>query len=377
MVVTTWGPLEACALQSALRLTNEGFAEKLGIATRTVANWRSDPNIRLRLEMQQLLDTLHSSVDDDVRERFERNLHDGGGVAEAVTDSAPGFSVASHKFLMAHVEPSHAAQLVDDLGLVEDERDRAWFGSCSGLIPTPFGDAHLYVWPFGSIACHLVEQRAWSWISDLAQWRVATYPSNLDWFGRWLSGAIGSDVQAAYVISAYWVESCQWEGEALVTAAHLLSGPKSLLPRTPQGTDDELSVCRANERDLFDDEFRLSEVLEFGVAGTSVGVAGWSGVAYAPLATERALTQSEIVDCELAIQALWVYCDKLSRSHEQGPGVQVDERFSWSFLKRARSRLNMSRPQESGQHKSMRVALVESSGIDQMLDNAIELVKEA
>lgn len=29
----------ACALQSALRLTNESFAEHLGVAVRTVAAW--------------------------------------------------------------------------------------------------------------------------------------------------------------------------------------------------------------------------------------------------------------------------------------------------------------------------------------------------
>lgn len=377
MVVTTWGPNEAGALQAAMRLTNERFAEHLGIATRTVANWRSNPEMRLRLEMQQLLDTVHSRAADDVLKRFEQNLVDldVSSLAPLVEQSGE-CSVTSHKFVMAQVDIQHVRSLVEKLGLSEDNQARSWFNSSSAQITTPFGEARLYVWPFGSVACHLIERNEWSCVAELAMWRVSSYPANLDWLAEWLSDCLVARIEASYVISAYWVHSSTWSGEDLVSAAHLLSAPKSLLPREPQGTTDELAASRAMEQTFFNDQFRHSEVQEFGVSGTSVGAASWSGVAYAPIAVERALGEADLVECELAIQALWAYCDRLSRNQEQGNAVSVDEQYSWHFLKRARSRLNMSRPQETGQHKSMRKALVETSGVDQMLDNTIELMKE-
>jgi hypothetical protein len=41
--VITWTGRTACALQGALRLTNESFAVHLGVAVRTVAAVASDP----------------------------------------------------------------------------------------------------------------------------------------------------------------------------------------------------------------------------------------------------------------------------------------------------------------------------------------------
>jgi len=55
--VTGWTGRTACALQAALRLSNETFAEWLGIGVRTVAAWHQKPTLRPRPEMQQVLDT--------------------------------------------------------------------------------------------------------------------------------------------------------------------------------------------------------------------------------------------------------------------------------------------------------------------------------
>jgi len=60
----------ACVLQAALRMTNEAFAERLGIAPRTVAGWRANPDAVLRAETQQLLDEAYESVSSAVRKRF-------------------------------------------------------------------------------------------------------------------------------------------------------------------------------------------------------------------------------------------------------------------------------------------------------------------
>jgi DNA-binding transcriptional regulator YiaG len=60
----------ACALQSALRLSNEVFATRLGVAVRTVAAWHQKPDLRPKSEMQQLLDTALAQASDEAQARF-------------------------------------------------------------------------------------------------------------------------------------------------------------------------------------------------------------------------------------------------------------------------------------------------------------------
>lgn len=69
-VVKVWNGRSACALQAALRLTNEAFAHHLGIALRTVATWHADPGVVPRAEMQQLLDEAYERAGPAVRARF-------------------------------------------------------------------------------------------------------------------------------------------------------------------------------------------------------------------------------------------------------------------------------------------------------------------
>ncbi|MFD8379069.1 NUDIX hydrolase [Streptomyces sp. NPDC059679] len=69
-VIELWNGRYACLLQSALRLTNEQFADRLGIAVRTVAAWHSDSAVVPRREMQQLLDTVHEQAPSAARQRF-------------------------------------------------------------------------------------------------------------------------------------------------------------------------------------------------------------------------------------------------------------------------------------------------------------------
>jgi hypothetical protein len=71
-MIEGWNGASACALQAALRLSNEAFAEHLGIAVRTVAFWHQKPAVRPRPEMQQLLDSALSQASPEVRERFAR-----------------------------------------------------------------------------------------------------------------------------------------------------------------------------------------------------------------------------------------------------------------------------------------------------------------
>jgi hypothetical protein len=69
-----WTGQSASALQAALRLSNEKFAEKLGIGVRTVASWRQKPDLRPQSEMQQVLDTVYERASDTERARFAELL---------------------------------------------------------------------------------------------------------------------------------------------------------------------------------------------------------------------------------------------------------------------------------------------------------------
>lgn len=51
-------------------MTNEAFAGRLGVATRTVAGWHADPNIVQRTEIQAALDTEYERAGEAVRTRF-------------------------------------------------------------------------------------------------------------------------------------------------------------------------------------------------------------------------------------------------------------------------------------------------------------------
>jgi hypothetical protein len=83
--VTGWTGRTACALQAALRLSNEAFAEHLGIGVRTVAAWHQKPSLRPRPEMQQVLDTALEQASLAIKARFA--VLTGGSAPR--TDAAP------------------------------------------------------------------------------------------------------------------------------------------------------------------------------------------------------------------------------------------------------------------------------------------------
>jgi hypothetical protein len=75
-LVTGWTGRTACALQAALRMSNEAFAEHLGIAVRTVSGWHKKPTLVPKSEMQQLLDTAFEQASPAVKARFSKLADD-------------------------------------------------------------------------------------------------------------------------------------------------------------------------------------------------------------------------------------------------------------------------------------------------------------
>jgi 8-oxo-dGTP diphosphatase len=53
-----------------MRLTNEAFAERLGISERTVSRWHASPEMTHRTEVQQILDIAYEEAGEAVQRRF-------------------------------------------------------------------------------------------------------------------------------------------------------------------------------------------------------------------------------------------------------------------------------------------------------------------
>jgi transcriptional regulator with XRE-family HTH domain len=73
-VVDQWTGRHARALQAAMRLTNEAFAEHLGVSARTVAKWRERPAMIPSPQLQEALDTSLKLAAADTKLRFTSNL---------------------------------------------------------------------------------------------------------------------------------------------------------------------------------------------------------------------------------------------------------------------------------------------------------------
>lgn len=74
-VIDQWTGRHARALQAAMRLTNEAFAEHLGVSPRTIAKWRERPRMVPSPQLQEALDTSLTLATEDTRTRFASNLN--------------------------------------------------------------------------------------------------------------------------------------------------------------------------------------------------------------------------------------------------------------------------------------------------------------
>jgi DNA-binding XRE family transcriptional regulator len=73
-VIDQWTGRHANALRAALRMTNEAFAERLGVASRTIAKWREREEMVPSPHLQEALDTMLNQASDDTQARFAANL---------------------------------------------------------------------------------------------------------------------------------------------------------------------------------------------------------------------------------------------------------------------------------------------------------------
>lgn len=312
-----------------------------------------------------------------VRQRRAPAL-DAARRGSAPPQALPGepFEVESHKFVPAYLGALRARELVERLKLRRSPH--AWLDCHVVPLQTEHGACGLYIFDCGVAVFHLRERCRSPSVSDLAAWRWTSYRAVLRWTGRELERllrTVGQEsVDSEYVLSLYWLLRPSWTWQDLDTAVRLLSVPSVLVDRVP--TAQLIKEGRAAEQTLFQGGFRHPDLVPFGVQGVSVAYASWSGVAYHPLAADRALSTHDLVSWELTVQALWCYCQRVITEVEEGRDPSVPPEDGWRFVRAAHSRLTNARALESSQHRLMREAIVSTSGLPARLSAAQEILRE-
>ncbi|MEV6527931.1 hypothetical protein AB0M43_39025 [Longispora sp. NPDC051575] len=304
---------------------------------------------------------------------YDASPHDLFGAFEAVEDSRDHFVVRSHKFIPTFVGAEAVAHLISNLEMAPQVEQ--WTDCRSTSVTHPGGPCDLYVWPFGVAVYHLVEELEFPSLAALSVWRQASYRDNMLWTCDDLEAHLGTVHPASYILGAYWMVKPLWSGGLLDTALRILCTPKVLLRRNSNG-EGTLGHAELVERSLLSEGYEHGEIVDFGIKGVSSGYASWSGVVYYPTAPDRALTENEFVACELATQSLWAYCEYINSQVESGRDPVVPGEYSWRFLRGMRSRMTTPRARESGQHRSLRNAVLQTSDLVPHLAQAIETLRE-
>jgi transcriptional regulator with XRE-family HTH domain len=386
ITIQRWSGLEARALREARRMTVRAFAAFLGISERTVSNWDAGGvGYVPGPESQRLLDTALAQADVEVRTRFEVAVtaaRESGlrqrppAPTETVDQPATTPTVMSHKFIPAFIGTTAVRRIITDARFVP-VKVANWLPSWSCGLSHPDGSCMLYVFDCGVGVAHVEQRCAPDRLADLATWRYRTYPADLEWLTRQLSTVIGTGSEPAapeYVLSLYCLDDAPCLPAHLDAAVRLACVPSVLVDRTRPDAPHPLG--RDVEEALLASGFDHADIVPFGVPGVSIGYAGWSGVAYHALAADRALSATELVECEVVVQMLWCYSQRILANIEEGRDPSVPEEFGWRFLRAALTRLTTARPQETSQHCLMREAVVATSRVDQRLRTAIDALRD-
>lgn len=305
-----------------------------------------------------------------------------GDVLVAVGALAPTacarLGVRSHKFIAARIGNTAAASELSERLQMTEVLGYLGKTSCWTMpLPDVDGEATLTIWPWGTAIVHLVEDLDVPDVTTLALWRYRSYPENLEWASQVLSSLVDSPVEAAYVLSLYWVYSAPWFGTTLETGLRLICAPRVLVDRDLSDAAAAQVTGERVEHELLTAGYQPPEMKAFGAPGVSSAWASWSGVVYHPHDPLRALPEGDLVSFELGLQAIWALTAHINEQVEAGQDPEVCSRYGYAFLRAARSVLLTPRPQETGQHQQMRDAIVSTSGLPGQMSLAMEALKEA
>jgi transcriptional regulator with XRE-family HTH domain len=105
-VITAWTGGHADALRQSLRMSNESFAGHLGVAARTVAYWRKNPEMKPKPAMQETLDAALERAPDRAKAQFAMLISDSEHSSHS--DRVESFEIPGGALLRASFDPATA-----------------------------------------------------------------------------------------------------------------------------------------------------------------------------------------------------------------------------------------------------------------------------
>jgi hypothetical protein len=230
----------------------------------------------------------------------------------------------------------------------------------------------IYLFDWGVAILHVTLDLRPGSITELAVWRRNAHRSVRQRLGDLLRPLLGQPVDCSYVLSSFWLTEPAWTGEDLQTAMRLLCSPRTLL-----GTGElDLAHAEATEKRLFSEGFAPVDHVDIGTDGISLGWASWAGVSYYPLNVRAALTEEDLISCELLVQGLWCLCDEVQRQVHDGRDPALPASCTWRWLRGQRGRITNAAPNEAHQHRLLRAGVLKTSELPQKLADTVELLKE-
>jgi DNA-binding XRE family transcriptional regulator len=361
-----------------LGMSQENLAARIGVDRSTIGRWETGevaPMSWVRPKLAKALDVPLDELDHVLRP--DHDSTDGARTGDVDSgkpvldrDLGRGLRVTTHKFLPTFIGHSQAERLLDRLGL---ERPASILECAPTSIDHPdAARCTLHVHPCGVALYHVVQEHSPAGLADLAEWRYRTYAQDPGWAADSLANLLDTagieSFRPEYVFSASWLHEAPWDDDDLATALSLIATPAPLVDRSDP--ENVVSLGRHNEDALMASGFEHPDVMPIGVHGVSAGFVGWSGISYHPLAPERALQQEALVALEVLVQAMWCYATHIQGVVENGSEPNIPDQYGWRFLRTAHLRLSTARPQETAQHRLMREAIVQTSGVTEMLRGA-------
>lgn len=124
---------------------------------------------------------------------FQRTTTELFGDLEPEVLAGTTCATRSHKFIPAFVGADVASALAAD-GQQRSDVDDQWTQCWRQTVEHPTGSCQLYLWPFGVVLFHLIEDLTHDSISHLAVWRRISYEQNMRWAHDQLKERTGGNI---------------------------------------------------------------------------------------------------------------------------------------------------------------------------------------
>jgi DNA-binding winged helix-turn-helix (wHTH) protein len=291
--------------------------------------------------------------------------------------SERSFQIESHKFVPIFLDSNCYEQ-------IQSNSQRTLWAEHKPLHSV---DGTLHILPTGVGVWHIPEALSFTTLTDLAIWRRESYheiieerheifnrtseilstlaPSKDDPFYP-LHGRPG------YVLSLMVLGSPLWEApQELRTALKLLS---CLTPLQSKDVDPKLrdKAIRLEAEILRNNHF--PDVLEFGLSGSCVGFASWSGVSYHELTDQGYSFTDRIIEFEIALQGLWWFTSCIKQTClSMNPKSKSKLKRHVDVVIRHFARLKNIGPTEPMAQRTMSEAILTTSRLEGLLDDTIKL----